>query len=149
MSERWIGGIATVCRRGVVCAATLLLTGAGIAESARPPRPVYGASTVCSADFITGEAARTPPILVVHVVNVFGEPLADTALTLRQPSRDGAIKKMTTAAGRGLFEDARVGGAELVAELRGFAWVQVRELTLQRGCTTAVTIPLVVADVVD
>ena len=114
-----------------------------------PDAPSYGVSIVCGHDFITDEALETPPVLVVHVTDMLGEPLAEAEVAIGV--RRGADTRScdTGSDGRCVFRECKAHAVNVTVELRGFAAATAKNVTLKVGCTSAMAVPLEVIDYMD
>jgi hypothetical protein len=116
----------------LVCAA-----GASTLAAEDLPRPEYRASVVCS-QYVPQDGQ---PRLVVHAIDVTGEPIPGADVSVSQG--ETAVKMVRTdGKGRALFEALPIGVVHVEVAMDGFVTVRVLNLRLERGCTAAMTAPL-------
>ena len=84
---------------------------------------------------------------MVAVIDVFGHVLPETQIIVTTDGGDAEF--VTDQDGRVIAEDLGDGEHRLVAKQPGFVDGVVDAVPIQRGCVTAMVVPLQVVDVVD
>jgi len=119
------------------------------ADGEPPPAPVYAASVVCGHDHLTGEALDRAPRLVVHVVDWAGEPLPSAHISIRGSAASLERNCESGPDGRCVFVDLEPPEVSLRAGLEGFVLAEATGVVLRVGCTSGLTLPLEVVDILD
>jgi hypothetical protein len=133
----------------LIFALLCIFAGRLLADGEPPPAPVYAASVVCGHDHLTGEALHRAPRLVVHIVDWSGEPLPGAHVSIRGSAPSLERNCESGPDGRCVFVGLDPPEANLRAGLEGFVLAETTGVVLRVGCTSGLTLPLEVVDIID